>query len=294
MRILTPSFLHIKSLVLISFHVFTGIALAYAQQNNKMSKPIVSGLAPVNGINMYYEIHGKGDIPLVLIHGGGSTIESTFGNSLPLLSKHHKIVAVELQAHGRTSDRDAPESFEQDADDVAALLKYLKVDKANFFGFSNGGTTSLQIGIRHPQIVNKLVVVSAISKRDGMVHGFFDGMENATLENMPQPLKDAYLKVAPNKNGLIVMFTKDRDRMRGFKDIPDEGLRSIKAPTLLLAGDKDVVVPEHLVQMTKLIPNSRLAILPGDHGSFIGEVCAAQKGSKMPEMTVNMINEFLK
>jgi len=293
MQVLNHSFSHIKSLVLISSFLFTGIALVHSQQNNKMGKPIASGLAPVNGINMYYEIHGKGDIPLVLIHGGGSTIESTFGTILPILAKQHKIIAVELQAHGRTSDRNAPESFEQDADDVAALLKYLKVDKANFFGFSNGGTTSLQIGIRHPQIVNKLVVVSASSKRDGMVPGFFEMMERATLDNMPAPLKEAYLKVTPNKNNLIVMFTKDRDRMRGFKDIPDDALESIKAPALLLAGDKDVVVPGHLVQMTKLIPNSRLAILPGDHGSFIGEVCAVQRGSKMPEMTVNMVNEFL-
>jgi pimeloyl-ACP methyl ester carboxylesterase len=82
---------------------------------------------------MYYEIHGNnGTMPLVLIHGGGSTIETTFGNVLPLLSRCRKVIAVELQAHGRTSDRDAPESFEQDADDVVALLKYLKVDKANF------------------------------------------------------------------------------------------------------------------------------------------------------------------
>jgi len=292
MQILNHSFSYIKSLVLVSTFVFTGIALAHSQQNNKMGKPITSGLAPVNGINMYYEIHGKGDIPLVLIHGGGSTIESSFGNILPLLSKHHKIIAIELQAHGRTTDRDAPESFEQDADDVAALLKYLKVDKANFFGFSNGGTTSLQIGIRHPDIVNKLVVVSASSKRDGMVPGFFEGMENATLDNMPQPLKDAYLKVAPKKDGLIVMFTKDRDRMRGFKDIPDDALKSIKAPALLLAGDKDVVLPEHQVQMSKLIPNSRLAILPGDHGSFIGEVCA-KKDSKMIEATATMITDYL-
>ena len=257
-----------------------------------MQKPTTSGHAPVNGINMYYEVYGKGDIPLVLIHGGGSTIESTFGNILPLLSKNHKIIALELQAHGRTSDRDASESFEQDADDVAGLLKYLNVEKANFFGFSNGGTTSLQIGIRHPGIVNKLVVVSASSKRDGMVPGFFEGMENATLDNMPQPLKDAYLKVAPNNN-LIVMFTKDRDRMRGFKDIHDDALKSIKAPTLLLAGDKDVVVPEHLVQMLKLIPRSRLAILPGDHGSFIGEVCTVNTNKKMIAATVDIILEFL-
>ena len=283
--------LHQKTLILATF-LFTFLVSIKAQQTNKMEKPTISGHAPVNGINMYYEVYGKGEIPLVLIHGGGSTIESSFGNILPLLSKHHKIIAIELQAHGRTSDRDAPESFEQDADDVAGLLKYLKVHKANFLGFSNGGTTSLQIGIRHSQIVNKLVVVSASSKRDGMVPGFFESMENATLDNMPVQLKEAYMKVAPNKDNLIVMFTKDRDRMRGFKDIPDDALRSIKAPTLLLAGDKDVVVPEHLVQMSKLIPNSRLAILPGDHGSFIGEVCAA-KDIKMIEMSANLINEFI-
>jgi pimeloyl-ACP methyl ester carboxylesterase len=271
---------------------FAAILPPYAQQINKMEKPISSGHAPVNGIQMYYEVYGKGSIPLVLIHGGGSTIQSTFGNMIPILSRQYKIIAVELQAHGRTSDRDAPESFEQDADDVAALLKWLKVDKANFFGFSNGGTTSLQIGIRHPEIVNKLVVVSANSKREGMIAGFFEGMEHATIDNMPVPLKEAYLKVAPNKDNLIVMFTKDRDRMRNYKDIPDDALRSIKVPTLLLAGDKDVVTPEHLVQMSKLIPNTRLAIVPGDHGSFIGEICA-KKESKMIEATATIITDFL-
>src|SRR5215212_8429181 len=85
-----------------------------------------SGYAPVNGIKMYYELHGSGK-PLVLIHGGGSTIQTTFSKVLPLFAKHHQVIAVELQAHGHTSDRDAPESFDQDADDVAALLKYLKI-----------------------------------------------------------------------------------------------------------------------------------------------------------------------
>jgi pimeloyl-ACP methyl ester carboxylesterase len=89
------------------------------------------------------------DMPLVLIHGGGSTIDVTFGNILPYLAANNKIIAVELQAHGRTSDRNAPESFEQDADDVAALLKHLNITKANIMGFSNGGTTTLQIAIRH-------------------------------------------------------------------------------------------------------------------------------------------------
>lgn len=126
---------------------------------------------------MYYEIHGNGAMPLVLIHGGGSTIETSFGNILPLLSGYFKVIAIELQAHGRTSDRDAAESFEQDADDVAALLQYLKTDKANFLGFSNGGTTAMQIAIRHPGMVNKMIVVSANYKKDGMITGFFEGIK---------------------------------------------------------------------------------------------------------------------
>jgi pimeloyl-ACP methyl ester carboxylesterase len=98
---------------------------------------------------MYYEIYGKGK-PLVLIHGGGSTIQTTFGRVIPKLALHRKLIATELQAHGRTSDRDNELSFEQDADDVATLLKNLNIHRADFFGFSNGGTTALQIAIRHP------------------------------------------------------------------------------------------------------------------------------------------------
>jgi pimeloyl-ACP methyl ester carboxylesterase len=131
-----------------------------------------SGYAIINGINMYYQIHGKGGLPLVLIHGGGSTIETSFGAVLPQLSREGEVVAVELQAHGRTSDRDQEETFEQDADDVAALLKYLKIEKANFLGFSNGGNTAMQIGIRHPETVNKLVIASAFYKREGDDPGF--------------------------------------------------------------------------------------------------------------------------
>lgn len=97
------------------------------------------------------------------------------------------------------------------------LIKYLKVDKANFLGFSNGGTTTIQIAIRHYNIINKIVVVSANYKRDGLISGFFEDLKNATLDNMPAPLKTAYLKVAPKKNNLQVMFDKDRERMLTFK-----------------------------------------------------------------------------
>lgn len=140
----------------------------------------------MNGLKLYYEIHGSGR-PLVLVHGGGSTIESTFGRVLPYLAKTHQVIAVELQAHGHTKNIDRPLSFEQDADDVAALLKQLRVEKADLMGFSNGATTCIQVAIRHPNLVNKLVLASAMYKRSGMPSGFFEGFKNASLKMMPRP-----------------------------------------------------------------------------------------------------------
>jgi pimeloyl-ACP methyl ester carboxylesterase len=257
-----------------------------------MEKSITTGYAPVNGLNMYYEIHGDGAMPLVIIHGGGSTIETTFSNLLPIFSAYTKVIAVELQAHGRTSDRDAPESFAQDADDVAGLLKCLKINKANFLGFSNGGSTAMQIAIRHPEMANKMVAISACYKKDGLIPGLFDGLQHATLADMPEALKDAYLKVAPDKNQLQVMFNKDKERMLNFKDWPDDDLKSIKAPTLLIAADHDVITVEHTLEMSKLIPGARLVILPGNHGSIIGEAGSVDD-SKLYETTAAMVKTFL-
>jgi len=124
-----------------------------------------NGYSEVDGIKMYYEIYGQGE-PLVLIHGGGSTIQTTFGRVIPMLAKHRRPIAIELQAHGRTSDREKGLSFEQNAEDIATLLKNLNIDKADFFGFSNGGTTAVQIAIRHPKIVNKIILGSALCKRN--------------------------------------------------------------------------------------------------------------------------------
>lgn len=243
---------------------------------------------------MYYEIHGSGTMPLVLLHGGGSTIETSFSKLLPLLSHYGKVIAVELQAHGRTGDRDVPESFEQDADDVAAFLQYLKIDQANFFGFSNGGTTTLQIAIRHPGIVHKIIDLSGAYQREGFVPGFFDGFENATLNSMPEPLRNGFLKVIPDQNRLQVMFDRDVARMKNFKDIPDDEIRSIKAGTLIMVSDQDVMTAEYAVKMSHLVPGAQLVILPGYHGACIGEVCAAKEGSKLPEVTALLIEEFLK
>jgi pimeloyl-ACP methyl ester carboxylesterase len=284
----------LKRLWALTWLLILGSCFSYAQQINTMEKLKTAGYAPVNDLKMYYEIYGNGPLPLVLIHGGGSTIETTFGNMLPLLSGYGKLIAVELQAHGRTKDRDAPESFVQDADDVATLLKYLKIDKANFLGFSNGGTTTLQIAIRHPEIINKIVVASGAYKRDGFILGFFDGFQNVTLDNMPASLKNAFLKVTPDKSRLQVMFEKDVARMVNFKDIADDDLRSIKAPALIISADHDVTTPEHAIKMSHLIPNAQLVILPGTHGSFMGAAEAATaKGIKLPEITAALVEEFL-
>ncbi len=252
-----------------------------------------SAYSKVNGLKMYYELYGEGK-PLVLIHGGGSTIQTTFGRVIPMLAKHRKLIAVELQAHGRTSDRDSEVSFEQDADDVAALLKKLNILKADILGFSNGGTTALQIAIRHPELVDKLVAASALCKRNGVPSQFWDFMKQARLENMPEQLKEGYEKVASDTSGLQVMHDKDAKRMVDFKDIPDEKIKSIKASTLIIIGDKDVITPEHAIEMHRLIANSELAIIPGGHGEYIGEVTTLKPNYQESDfIAIPMIESFL-
>ncbi len=258
----------------------------------KSVAPNITGYAPVNGINMYYEIHGHG-VPLVLIHGGGSTIGTSFGRILPMLSGNFKVIAVELQAHGHTDDRDAPESFEQDADDVAALLQQLQISGAYIFGFSNGGNTAMQIAIRHPELVGKLILASACYKREAFPPGFFEGMKQATLNDMPEGLRNAFLEINPDHDRLLTMFNKDRTRMLHFEDWSDETIRSIKAPALVITGDRDVISSAHTVTMAGLMENSRLMILPAAHGAYIGAAESQGVSDKMIELTVTAIIEFL-
>jgi len=253
-----------------------------------------SGRAPVNGIEMYYELHGPaGGTPLVLLHGGGSTIEVTFGKVLPILARHRRVIAIEEQGHGRTSDRDQPVRFETSADDVAALLRHLRVEQADLFGFSNGASVALQVAIRHPGLVRKLVFASSMTKKDGAPAQFWEFMSRAEFSNMPQPLKDAYLKVNPDPRKLRVMHDKDAERMRQFVDVPDAQVRSVRASTLIVIGDRDIIKPEHAVELTRLIPKSRLLILPGNHGDYLGELVMSSGDSRKPERTVPMIEEFL-
>ncbi len=253
-----------------------------------------SGHAAVNGIRMYYEIHGRSDgTPLVLLHGGGSTIDVTFSRVLPVFARSRRVIAVEEQGHGRTSDRDAPVRFESSADDVAALLAHLNVPHADLFGFSNGASVALQVAIRHPQFVRKLVFASAMTRTDGAHPQLWEFIRQADFSNMPQPLKDAFLKVNPDAQKLETMHDKDAERMRNFTDVPDRLLTSVRASTLILIGDRDIVRPEHAVELTHRIPDARLLIVPGGHGDYIGEAVMTQRESRSPALTAALVEEFL-
>lgn len=259
----------------------------------KDSLPFRSGHAQVNGMSMYYEIYGEGK-PLVLIHGGGSTIQTTFGRVIPALAKHHQLVCVELQAHGRSGDRPGDISFEQDADDVAALLQYLHIAKADIFGFSNGGNTALQMAIRHPQVCNKIIAGSILLKRSGALPAFWSFMNNGTFEQMPQVYKDAFLQLNNNDSArLLNMFHKCANRMKGFRDFSDEAIRSVTCSVLLINGNADVATPEHAVAMSKLLPHCTLLVLPGGHGEYIGEITTWKPGDKEYEPAIAMIERFI-
>jgi pimeloyl-ACP methyl ester carboxylesterase len=258
-------------------------------ENNRNFK---SGYSEVNGLTMYYEVYGQGK-PLVLIHGGGSTIETSFANIIPLLAEKRQIIGVELQAHGHTNDRDTDLTFQQDADDVAKLLENLEITKADFLGFSNGGHTAIEIALRHRNIVDKIILASTFYRRDAAVPEFWAGFENATLDMMPQVLQEGYLKANNNSEGLLNMFNRDVQRMKAFKGWTEEQIKSITAPTLIINGNKDVGSVEHAVQMHRLIPNSQLAILPGGHGTYLGAIDALENGKWTMQYAVSLIENFL-
>ena len=243
--------------------------------------------ADVSGLKMYYELHGDADdpVPLVLLHGGGSTIETSFGRTIDSLARTRRVIAFEQQGHGHTADiAERPFSFSQSASDTVALLKYLGVDKADLIGFSNGGHISIQIAIDHPEVVRKLVIISAMFKREGADPQFWESFKHAKLHNMPLELRNAYREVAPNPDGLQSFFEKSVQRMDTFRDWTADQLKSIGAPALVLAGDRDVLSVEHAVEMFRLLPNSQLGILPGTDHMMIME---------RPDVLVPMINLFL-
>ena len=169
------------------------------------------GYAPVNGLQLYYEIHGnpaKDGVPLLLLHGGGSTIETSFGKLLPLVSKARQVIAFEQQGHGHTADVDRPFSFGQSAEDAVALLRHLHVAKADFLGYSNGGHIALQTALAHPEAVRSLILESVMFSRDGTDPQFWQSFDHAKLDDMPLDLRKAYLAAAPHPEQLPSFFAK--------------------------------------------------------------------------------------
>ncbi len=253
------------------------------------NKPVAAGVwggktngagnyADVNGIRLYYEIQGTGR-PLILLHGGLGAIEM-FGPNLPALAEGRRVIAVDLQGHGRTADIDRPLSVEFMADDIAALIRHLKLDRPDIMGFSLGGGVAVQTAIRHPEVVGKLVLVSTLFRRNGFYPDILamQGQVNAGMAEAMKgtPMYDLYFSVAPRTEDWPRLLDKIGELMKRDFDLSKE-IATITAPTLIVAGDADIFPPSHAVEFFGLLgggkqdpgwdgsgrPSSQLAILPG-------------------------------
>jgi pimeloyl-ACP methyl ester carboxylesterase len=242
-------------------------AVASAQQTP------TTGYAPVNGLKMYYEIHGSGE-PVVLLHGAFMTITNNWTGWIDELSNTRKVIAIEMQGHGRTADIDRDISSANLADDVAALLDHLKIPSADLIGYSMGGGVAMECAIRHPDKVRKVVVISSMFRRDGMVQEARGAIPKLTAEAFKgSPIETEYKKLSPTPNEfpefvkhVIVMASKPHD-------VSADELRATKAPMFFIHGDADGIRLEHIAEMFRLKggeihgdmrqrSESRLAILP--------------------------------
>jgi pimeloyl-ACP methyl ester carboxylesterase len=252
-----------------------------------------AGYATVNGLRMYYEEHGSGP-PLVLLHGGGSTVQTSFGAIIPRLARAHRVIAPEQQAHGHSGDRERPLSFEQMADDTAALLAQLGVVQADVLGFSNGGVVAMELAIRHPRLVRRLIVCSSFYAHSGMPPQFWKGFAHATMADMPPPLRAALEASTPSPAEVPARFAKMVALMQAFRDIPEASLRAIAAKTLVMVGDHDVMSVEHDAQLARLLPHAELIVMPGSgHGTYLGAAEGARPGSPLVDLAVSTIEAFL-
>jgi pimeloyl-ACP methyl ester carboxylesterase len=232
-----------------------------------------TGYAPVNGVNMYYEIHGAGR-PLVVLHGAFMTIE-LFGKLVPELARSRQVIAVELQGHGHTADIDRPLSYEALADDTAALLGHLGVDAADIYGYSLGAGVALQVALRHPRVVRKLVLVSGSYTSDGVHPEVLAAIEHISPDLFnATPWRAAYDRAAPNPEAFPALVEKMKQLDMTPFAWPRESIQAITAPTMIVIGDSDGTRPEHAVELFRLrgggvfgdlagLPAAQLAILPG-------------------------------
>ena len=255
----------------------------------------VGNRVKVNGMQMYYEVSGAGD-PLIVLHGAYMNIPS-MGAIIPKLAMTHKVYALELQGHGRTTDIDRPITYPNLADDVAAFMDAVGLPKADVFGYSMGSAAALQLAIRHPEKVNKLVAASVAYDAKGFQPAFTAMIPTMTPEMFANtPLPAEYKKLAPNPNGFPELASKliqhEKEPMAWEADV-----RKLKLPVLVIAGDADVATLEHTVSLFRLLgggeagdmgkplPASRLAVMPAtSHTSVITQ----------PDLLMAFIEPFLK
>ncbi|MDQ3028443.1 MAG: alpha/beta hydrolase [Actinomycetota bacterium] len=234
-----------------------------------------TGYALVNGLQMYYEIHGSGGTPLLLLHGGLFNIDLQFGNVLPALAQTRQVIAADFQGHGRTGDIDRPLTSAYLASDVVGLLQHLGAPQVDVFGFSVGGAVVLHLAIKHPGLLRKLIVSSA------SFHPHGDRSENAeavgemTVDMIAgTPMEQDYLAKSPNPHRLQDLLDRLGTFDEGFTGWSDAEIKGIAAPTLITVGDCDMVTLEHAVRFLRLrggdvngdfvgVPASQLAVFPG-------------------------------
>ena len=259
--------------------VATAVASAAGAQTTQSTRiPAAGHYAMVNGINLYYEIHGSGR-PVVLLHGGLGAIEM-FGPNLPALARGHQVIAVDLQGHGRTADVDRPLSIQTMADDIAALLGALRIARPDVVGYSLGGGVAFQLAIRHPEAVGRLVLVSTPLRRDAFYADILRQQEQVgpqAAEMLRQtPMHEMYARLAPRPQDFPRLLGKLGEYMKRDFDYTADVAR-IQATTLIVAGDADIFPPSHAVEVFGLLGGGqrdagwdgagkgrhRLAILPG-------------------------------
>lgn len=255
------------------------------------------GRAPVNGLNMYYEIHGSaGGEPLVLLHGSFMTITNNWAGWIEELSKKRRVIAVEMQGHGRTSDINRDFSYESLADDIAALLDYHKIPRADLLGYSMGGGVAMQIAIRHPEKVRKVVSVSAVFRHDGWVKEALDMFPKLTADMLKgSPIETEYKRLSPTPNGLPNLIKRVIAMDLVPYDFGADKLKATRAPFLFIHGDADGVRLDHIAELFRIKGDeifgdmrprseSRLAVLPNTT-----HVTLMQKG----DIIIPMVNDFL-